>query len=87
MSAMQQTLLLFAGIVGVPLFTRVYRWPKAMPQYTLGHPGRLAGIESRIAEHAGLELAGHAYRGVGIPDCIRSGRDAAQSITMSLNAR
>lgn len=64
--------------------TRVQRLPLAMPQYTLGHPERLARIEAALQEHPGLALAGAAYHGVGIPDCIRSGEDAAEAAARSL---
>lgn len=66
-------------IHAVPLLTRVFRWPRGMPQYTIGHPARLVRIEERLAQHPGLFLAGAAYRGVGIPDCITSGERAAQA--------
>lgn len=65
---------------GNPLFTRVFHWPQSMAQYTVGHPRRLVEIESRAAAIPGLHLAGNAYTGIGIPDCIRMGRQAAQSI-------
>ena len=65
------------GITTEPLFHRIYRWPQAMPQYTLGHPERLIRIDRRVAAHAGLFVAGAAYRGIGIPDCINSGEQAA----------
>ncbi len=67
-----------------PVLTRVHRWPHGMPQYVLGHPDRLDRIEQRLAEHAGLALAGAAYRGVGIPDCIRSGELASDSVARTL---
>ncbi len=67
------------GITMEPLFHRIYRWPQAMPQYTLGHPERLTRIDRRVAAHAGLFVAGAAYRGVGIPDCINSGEQAASA--------
>jgi protoporphyrinogen/coproporphyrinogen III oxidase len=57
----------------------VFRWPRAMPQYTLGHLERLATIERRLAGWPGLFVAGNAYRGVGIPDCIASGEAAAEA--------
>jgi oxygen-dependent protoporphyrinogen oxidase len=60
-----------------PLFHRVYRWILSMPEYGLGHLGRLQKIESRLAAQPGLFLAGNGYRGVGIPDCIQSGAAAA----------
>lgn len=65
------------GITAPPILHRVFRWHKAMPQYTLGHLDRLAVIEKRLAVHAGLYVAGNAYRGIGIPDCIASGEAAA----------
>jgi protoporphyrinogen/coproporphyrinogen III oxidase len=67
-----------------PTLTRVQRWPLGMPQYILGHPGRVERIEALSAEHAGLALAGAAYRGVGIPDCIASGEAAAESVSQAL---
>jgi oxygen-dependent protoporphyrinogen oxidase len=72
------------GIDAEPLLTRVQRWPRGMPQYVLGHPERLERIESALSEHPGLAVAGAAYRGVGIPDCIRSGEDAAESVARTL---
>lgn len=66
------------GITASPLFHRLFRWPNGMPQYTLGHLDRLDQIETRLGENPGLFLAGAAYRGVGIPDCIHSGEEAAQ---------
>jgi oxygen-dependent protoporphyrinogen oxidase len=46
----------------------------------VGHPARLAEIEARVAAIPGLHLAGNAYQGIGIPDCIRMGRAAAEKI-------
>ncbi len=69
-----------AGVTARPRFTRIYRWPKSMAQYTVGHPQRLAEIEARVAAIPGLEVAGNAYTGIGVPDCIRMGRAAAEKI-------
>jgi len=66
-----------------PEFVRIYRWPKAMPQYVLGHVHRLALIRQNLERFPGLSIAGHAYGGVGIPDCIRSGSEAAATIIAS----
>jgi oxygen-dependent protoporphyrinogen oxidase len=55
-----------------------------MPQYVLGHPERLERIDAAVAGHPGLALAGAAYRGVGIPDCIRSGEEAAEAVVSAL---
>jgi oxygen-dependent protoporphyrinogen oxidase len=69
-----------------PTLARVYRWPRGMPQYTLGHPQRLDEIDRRLQALPGLFLAGNAYRGVGLPDCIRSGETAAASAAAWLEA-
>ncbi len=70
---------------GAPLLERVYRWPLSMPQYNLGHTERLATIGERLPHNPGLFLAGAAYRGVGIPDCIREGEAAAAGVLGYLN--
>ena len=66
------------GATGEPQLFQVVRWRQAMPQYHLGHLERVARIEQAVAALPGLELAGNAYRGVGIPDCIKSGEQAAE---------
>jgi oxygen-dependent protoporphyrinogen oxidase len=60
-----------------PLWSRTARYPKAMPQYHVGHLARVEAVELGLARHPGLALAGGAYRGVGIADCVRSGEAAA----------
>jgi oxygen-dependent protoporphyrinogen oxidase len=57
-----------------------------MPQYLLGHLDLLARVDEAVAQHPGLALAGAAYRGVGIPDCIASGEAAAESVVRALAA-
>ena len=81
-SALDELALL--DVTADPTFTRIHRWPLGMPQYVLGHPERLARIDAALAEHPGLAVAGAAYRGVGIPDCIRSGEAAAESVVRTL---
>jgi oxygen-dependent protoporphyrinogen oxidase len=76
--------LRLVGIDAMPELTRIHRWPRGMPQYVLGHPERVERIEAALEAHPGLALAGAAYRGVGIPDCIRSGEDAARAIARAL---
>ncbi|HZR28137.1 MAG TPA: protoporphyrinogen oxidase [Terriglobales bacterium] len=73
----------FAEILGIhsqPVFTRVFHWPRSMPQYEVGHLERVARIEHLRKSTPGLYLIGNAYRGVGVPDCIREGRDAAEKV-------
>ena len=71
------------GITSEPLFTRVSKWERSMPQYEVGHLDRVAAIESELAQLPNLQLAGNAYRGAGIPDCIRSGENAAEKLINS----
>jgi oxygen-dependent protoporphyrinogen oxidase len=73
------------GIAAEPLFMRVQRWPHAMPQYNVGHLERVARIESLLTNFSGLKLAGSAYRGIGIPDCIASARAAARELLTAAN--
>ena len=68
------------GLTAAPLFTYISRWPKSMAQYNVGHGVRVAEIKKRTAAIPGLHLAGNAYDGIGIPDCVRSGRQAAAGI-------
>lgn len=76
----RQELADLVGLSGEPDFTEVVRWPASMPQYHVRHLDRVEQIEQLTAQHPGLALAGNAYRGVGIPQCIRSGEQAAQQI-------
>lgn len=66
------------GITAEPVLVRIYRWIRGMSQYTLGHLERMDGVESVLAGHPGLFLAGGSYRGVGIGDCINLGTKAAE---------
>ncbi|MCI0335406.1 MAG: protoporphyrinogen oxidase [Planctomycetes bacterium] len=67
-------------ITGEPLLTDIARWPRSMPQYHVGHLDRIARIEELAARHPTLALAGNAYRGVGIPQCIASAESAAERL-------
>jgi len=71
-------------IDGEPIFARISRWRNAMPQYHLGHVERVDRIRSRAASHRGLALAGNAYGGVGVPQCIQSGEQAAVAVVAEL---
>ena len=68
------------GLRSNPLFGRVYRWKSAMAQYGVGHLDRLERIERLRQQLPGLALAGNGYRGIGIPDCIRSGQEAVMHV-------
>jgi oxygen-dependent protoporphyrinogen oxidase len=71
------------GLTAAPIYSGVYRWPRSMAQYIVGHGARLKEIESHASAVPGLHLAGNAYTGIGIPDCIRMGRQAAAQIVTS----
>jgi oxygen-dependent protoporphyrinogen oxidase len=75
------------GIVRItaePSFARIFKWPHAMAQYTLGHKTRVEHIRKIISSALGLALAGNAYGGIGVPDCIRSGSEAAAKVLADL---
>jgi oxygen-dependent protoporphyrinogen oxidase len=71
----------FMGLEAQPVFHSIARWPNAMAQYTVGHQQRVERIETILQTIPGLHLAGNAYRGIGIPDCVKMGKDAAARIT------
>lgn len=73
------------GIESQPSLTRVYRWRRASPQQEVGHLGRMAEIDDRLARLPRLFLSGTGLRGVGIPDCIADGRATAARIAQTLD--
>jgi oxygen-dependent protoporphyrinogen oxidase len=75
---LQQILTLQAA----PLFARVYRWKSAMAQYGVGHLDRLEKVGNLRQKFPRLALAGNGFRGIGVPDCIRSGQQAAKQMLM-----
>jgi len=68
------------GVSGTPEFTRLVRYNRAMPQFSVGHLERLATIRELASQFPKIGLAGNGYEGVGIPDCITSGEVAANSV-------
>lgn len=68
------------GITEDPLFVEVAKWERSMPQYEVGHLDRVNEIDKLTSELPRLTLAGNAYRGAGIPDCIGSGESAAEML-------
>jgi len=66
------------------VLARVYRWERANPQYLVGHLERIEAMEQQLASYPGLFLAGSAYRGVGVPDCIHQGVLTAERVLTSL---
>jgi len=74
------------GIDAQPLLERVFRWRKANPQYDVGHLERMHALRLQCAQEPGLFVAGGAFDGVGVPDCIRQGKAAAQEALAFLSA-
>lgn len=72
------------GITAEPLLMRIFKWKQAMAQYGIGHGARVERIRGLVAAIPGLALAGNAYGGIGVPDCVRSGTDAAAKILEQL---
>ena len=72
------------GLTGTPALCHVSRHASAMPQYHVGHLTRVERLEAAVRRWPGLALAGNAYHGVGVPDCIRSGDEAARGLLQSL---
>jgi protoporphyrinogen/coproporphyrinogen III oxidase len=79
--AAQRELRSIMGLQAVPVFHSIGRWPNSMAQYTVGHEKRQQQVESIVKSIPGLHLAGNGYRGIGLPDCIRAGKEAAARIT------
>jgi oxygen-dependent protoporphyrinogen oxidase len=72
------------GVRGNPIFQRIVRWRKAIPQYMVGHLERVAWIEQRASGHPGLFLAGNAYGGVALNDCVERGGLLARQVAQFL---
>jgi oxygen-dependent protoporphyrinogen oxidase len=78
LATVQAQLQELMDIEAAPLFHRIYRWRLSNAQYDVGHLDRVAALEAALP--AGLYLTGSAYRGVGLPDCIKQSRDTAERI-------
>ncbi len=74
------------GLKAPPSFVRIHRSRQAMAQYGVGHLDRIQLVKDRIAELPGIALAGNAYRGIGVPDCIRTGQEAAEAVLRAVHA-
>jgi oxygen-dependent protoporphyrinogen oxidase len=75
------------GVTGEPVFSRIMRWPAAIPQYVLGHHDRVAKIDATASAHPGLFLTGNAYRGVAMGDCAEQAMLVANRVASYLKAR
>jgi len=75
------------SIEGAPQLVRVFKWHKAMPQYGVGHLLNIARLEMHMQRFPSLHLSGNAYHGIGIPDCVRAGRAAADAIMRRMRSQ
>jgi protoporphyrinogen/coproporphyrinogen III oxidase len=83
-SGARAEILRIMGVDAEPIFANIARWPRSMAQYTVGHGPRVERIEALAAGLPRLHLAGSAYHGIGVPDCIHSGKRAAEGIAAVL---
>ncbi len=74
------------GVRAQPIFARIRRHPNSMPQYHVGHEARIKRIEASLRQFPTLALAGSAYHGVGISDCVRSGEEAAAKLIAQIDS-
>ena len=81
LSIVRNELKQIIGVTAEPLFARVYKWRSAMAQYEVGHLERLQRIQTLCEGMPGLVLAGNAFTGIGVPDCVRSGTQAADRLS------
>jgi oxygen-dependent protoporphyrinogen oxidase len=80
LQAVRKELQLAMNVRAEPMFHKIVRWDKAIPQYHLGHLDRVARIEGRMTQHPGLFLGGNAYRGVALNDCTEQGAVIAERV-------
>lgn len=85
--AVRQELQLAQGVVASPVMSKIIRWPQAIPQYLVGHPEKLQAIDRLTAKHPGLFLAGNAYRGIALNDCVENADRVANAVVEYLRAK
>jgi oxygen-dependent protoporphyrinogen oxidase len=83
----QADLKTIMGISEPPDFVKIFRHEKAIPQYTVGHAKRLAGLEEQAKAHPGLILTGNSYRGIGLNDCVAAAQRASDEAIALLQNR
>ena len=87
LAAVREDLRELLGVSAPPVFAQVSRWPRSMAQYTVGHTARMIRLRARLEQIPALRLAGNAYTGAGIPDCIREGRAAARELLKAVTGK
>lgn len=84
---MREEVATTVGIAAPPLFTRVHEWPAGIPLYTPAHEASVRTLEESLASVPGAFIAGSAFHGIGVPDCIASGERAATAAVAYLSER
>ncbi|HKB42121.1 MAG TPA: protoporphyrinogen oxidase, partial [Gemmataceae bacterium] len=87
LSAVHGELRQALGMTAAPVFHHVVRWDRAIPQYQLGHLDRVAWIEQRLKNHAGLFLGGNCYRGISLNDCVEQAGLLAAMVARHIEVR
>jgi oxygen-dependent protoporphyrinogen oxidase len=82
--AAHEEMKLAMGVRGEPVFRRIVRWPRAIPQYTIGHLDRVARLEAAATTYPGLYLTGNAYHGIAMGDCAEQGEVVAARVAAQL---
>ena len=85
-AAVRRDLRELLGVERPPVLAHVEKWPRSMAQYHVGHLTRVERVRARLAALPGLRLAGNAYTGAGLPDCVRTGERAADEMLKTMNA-
>ena len=86
LAVVRQELMALLGVTAHPVLARTHSWEGGLHQYTLGHIGRVAKAEAALAGHPGLAIAGAAFHGIGLNECVESGRRAAEKVLAALLA-
>jgi oxygen-dependent protoporphyrinogen oxidase len=81
----RQELKEILGVNAEPIFARTFMWDRAMAQYETGHLDRVAEMEKMIAAMPGFHIIGNSFHGIGVPDCIKSARQAVEQITSAVS--
>ncbi|MCI0700884.1 MAG: protoporphyrinogen oxidase [Planctomycetia bacterium] len=85
--AVHAEIKLAMGVTGEPVFRKIVRWNRAIPQYVIGHLERLARIDALASNHPGLFLTGNAYRGVAMSDCVEQGEAIAAKVATFVDGK
>ena len=85
-AAVREELRIALTVEVAPRFVRVFRHPRGIPQYTIGHRDRVATIEARLEGHAGLHVCGNSYRGISVNLCVAEAPVVADAVVRGLGA-